>query len=71
MLRRPGVVNFAGIIKIKTMFIKQIFKDLKKVKRIVNYIPKCNLYLYFLISQNLLISSKKVLMSAKLKGCAA
>ena len=49
MLGQPGVVNFAGIIKIKTMFIKQIFKDLKKVKRIVNYIPKCNLYLYFLI----------------------
>ena len=33
-LRRPGVVNFAGIIKIVTMFIKAIFKDQRKVKKI-------------------------------------
>ena len=31
------------------MFIKQIFKDLKKVKTIRNYASKYNLYLYFLI----------------------
>ena len=29
---------------------------------------KCNLYLYFLIKQNLLISGEKILMSAELKG---
>ena len=33
-LRRPGVVNFAGIIKIVIMFIKPIFKDQRKVKKI-------------------------------------
>ena len=31
--------------------------------------PKCNLYLCFLIYQNLLISGEKMLMSAELKGC--
>ena len=44
-----GVANTAGIIKIVTMFIKKIFKDSKKVKRIRNYALKFNLYLYFLI----------------------
>ena len=43
------VTIFADIIKIVTMFIKKIFKDSKKVKRIRNYVSKCNLYLYFLI----------------------
>ena len=32
ILRRPIVVIFADIIKIVTMFIKAIFKDLKKLK---------------------------------------
>ena len=49
MLRRPGVVIFADIIKIITMFIKTITKDSRKVKRIRNYVSKSNLYLYFLI----------------------
>ena len=40
---------FAAIIKIVTMFIKTNFKDTKKIKRIRNYVSKCNLYLYFLI----------------------
>ena len=35
------VVIFAGIIK--------IFKHRKEVKRVKNYVPKSNLYLYFLI----------------------
>ena len=48
-LRRPRVAVFADIIKIVTMFIKTISKDSKNVKRIKNYVPKCNLYLYFLI----------------------
>ena len=49
MLRRPGVVIFADIIKIITMFIKTITKDSRKVKRIRNYVSKSNLYVYFLM----------------------
>ena len=49
VLRRPRVAIFADIIKIITMFIKKIFKDSRKVKRIRNHVSKCNLYLYFLI----------------------
>ena len=48
ILRRPGVAIFADI-KVVTMFIKTILKDLRKVRRIRNYISKWNLYLYFLI----------------------
>ena len=33
-LRRTGVANFAGTIKIVTMFIKKIFKDSKKLKEL-------------------------------------
>ena len=47
-LRRPRVTTFADIIKIITRFIKKIFKDSRKVKRIGNYVSKCNLYMYFL-----------------------
>ena len=47
-LRVPGLANFAGIIKIVTIFIKTILKD-SKFKRTRNYISKWNLYLYFLI----------------------
>ena len=67
--RRPGVAIFAEIIKIVSMFIKTILKDSIKFKRIRIYISKWNLYLYFLIQQNLLISCEKMLMSTKLKGC--
>ena len=67
LLRRPGVANFVGIIKIVIVFIKEIFiKDSKKIKRIRNYVRKCNQYLDFLISQNVLISDEKMLMSAEL-----
>ena len=55
--------------RLLTMFIKTIFKDLIKVKRIRNYVTKCSLYLHFLIQQNLLISGEKMLMSAELTGC--
>ena len=68
ILRRPKVVNSACIIKIATMFIKTTFKDSKKVKRIRNYVLKCNLYLYFMIRKDLLISSEKMLMPAEVKG---
>ena len=69
ILRRPEVPICHDIIKNVTMFIKNIFKDSRKVKRIRNYVSKCNLYLHFLIRQNLIISGEKVLMSAELKGC--
>ena len=48
-LRRPGIVIFADIIKIVTMFIKTVTKDSGKVKRIINYVSKSNLYVYFLM----------------------
>ena len=35
---------FADIIKIVTMFINTIFKDPQKIKRIRNYVSKCNLW---------------------------
>ena len=69
ILRRPRVDNFADIIKIATMFIKTTFKGSKRVKRIRNYALKCNLYLYFLIKQRLLISGEKMLILAELKWC--
>ena len=47
--KKPGVANFAGIIKIVTMFIKKIFKDSRKFRRIRNYVSKCSLYHYSLI----------------------
>ena len=43
VLRSPGVAIFADIIKLRTMFIKKLFKDSRKVKRIRNYVSKCNL----------------------------
>ena len=46
---KPGVATFADMIKIVIMFIKTIFKDSTKVKRIGNYVSKCSLYLYLLI----------------------
>ena len=55
----PRVSNFAEIIKISTIFIKTTFKESNKVKRIINYVLKCNLYLYFLIKHYLLISGEK------------
>ena len=45
ILRWAKVTVFENIIKIVTKF----FKDSKEVKRIRNYVPKCNLYLDFLI----------------------
>ena len=48
-LRRPEVAIFADIIKIVTMFIETIVQDSRKVKRIIKYISKSSLYLYFLM----------------------
>ena len=36
IFRRPGVAMFADIIKIITRFIKKIFNDSRKVKRIIS-----------------------------------
>ena len=44
-LKRHRIAILADIIKIETIFIKTIFKDPKKVKRIRNYVPKYNPYL--------------------------
>ena len=48
-LRRTGVVNFADIIKVPTIFIKAALKDLGNFLKIRNSTLKCNLSLYFLI----------------------
>ena len=40
ILRKPRVAIFADIIKIVTMFIKKMFEDSKKVKRIRNNASK-------------------------------
>ena len=64
ILKRPRVAIFADTIKMVTMFIKTIFKDSKKAKRIRNYVLICNLYIYFLKYQNLRISGEKMFMSA-------
>ena len=68
-LRRCRVANMVDIIKVVNMFIKVTFQDSKKIKIIRNYALKRNLYLYFLIEQNLLISIEQMLMLAELKGC--
>ena len=68
IIRRPRVAIFAGIIKIMTMFIKKIFKYSKIIKRISNYIPKSNLYLYFSIKQILPISGEKCSCQQKSTG---
>ena len=48
-------------------FQKIVFKEIKRIK---NFVPYSNLYLNFFIKQNLLISSEKAVISAKLKGWA-
>ena len=68
ILRRAKVTIFDEIMKIVTMCIKKIFKKSKQVNRIRSYVSKCNLYLYCLEQQNLLISGKKMLISPALKG---
>ena len=65
--RKAWGTHFADIITIITIFVKKIFKDSRKGKIVRNYALKCNLYLYFLIKQDLMISSEKMLMSAELR----
>ena len=42
------VAIFADIIKTVTVFIKTVFRDSRKVKRIINYVLKWNLLSVFL-----------------------
>ena len=65
--RRPGVAISADIIMLVTVFIKTIFTVSRKVKRIRNFVSKCNLYMYFFIKENLLTFGEKFVMSAELK----
>ena len=51
------------------MFFITTSKNSRKVKINRNYVSKYNLYLHFLIYQNLLISREKMLMSAELQVC--
>ena len=46
--KKGWVAIFADIIKNVTMYIKTIFKNSRKVKRIRNYVSDCILYLSFL-----------------------
>ena len=57
------------MIKNSSMFTKTIFEDSKKFVRSRIYALKCDLYLYFVIYQKLLIFGEKMLMSAELKKC--
>ena len=50
------------------MFIKAIIQDSGNVKIIRNYVSKSNLYLYFLMLQNLLISGEKNAEISRIQG---
>ena len=47
ILKRLRLTNFADIIKIATLFIKILIKNSNKIKRVINYTLKYDLYLYF------------------------
>ena len=66
---KSRVANFVPMIKIPTMFIKTIFKDLNTVKQDRNFLLKCNPYLYFLIQQKLIIFCEKILITAEINRC--
>ena len=52
ILRKPGVANFADIIKTTITLIKRTFRKSKLVKRITNYASKC---IFFSLSSNFLL----------------
>ena len=58
MSRKNGVPSFADIIKIEITFLKLIFKNSIKVKKITNYKLKFSFYVNFPIEQELLISGE-------------
>ena len=49
ILKKPFLKKGPDIIEIVTMSLNQFLKTQKAVKRIRNYVPKCNLDLHFLI----------------------
>ena len=63
----PEVAHFSDIIKVAITLIKATFKNLIKIKRIANYVLKCNFYFHFQMQKSLQISGGKVLLSAELK----
>ena len=68
ILKRLRLAIFADIIKIAITLIKTNFQDTINVKRITNYVLKCNFYFYFLIKQKLLISAEKCQCPLNLMG---
>ena len=68
ILRRSGAAIFADIIKILTTFIKDIFKDSRKVKRIRNYLSIQSISVFIDITK-FADFREKMLMSADLRGC--
>ena len=67
ILRSPRVAIFADM-KTLTVFIKNIFQDLKKVKRTENNVWKYNTFISW-CSKIYWFPLKKMLMSVELKGC--
>ena len=51
ILRRPRVANFADIIKLPTMFIKEKDKDSKKVKYLEICIKMQPIYIFLNITE--------------------
>ena len=69
ILRSPRVTIFADIIKFLPSLLKNSIKTQKEVERIKNYVSKCNLYLNYLMQQNLVIFNEKMKISVELKRC--
>lgn len=69
ILRRPGVDSFADIIKIAIKLIKISIKDLINANRIRNYVLE--LLSVFAVITKTDNCWRKMLMSAKIKGCIA
>ena len=66
--KKIWVAIFADIIKILTRFIKKIFKDSRKVKKIRNYVPIQSISAFIDITK-FADFREKMLMSAELRGC--
>ena len=69
ILIRRRVANFAGIIRIATMFIEKNFKGSNKVQRIINYVLKMQPISVFLNITKVPVFGAKMLISAERKEC--
>ena len=67
ILIRRRVANFAGIIRIATMFIEKNFKGSNKVQRIINYVLKMQPISVFLNITKVPVFGAKMLISAERK----